>query len=231
MKLVAVAGKEGCRKRNEKLQFASTTGKEGLQKENGRCDRMNQYGNGNNGKSNSKVGFVIVGIIAGIVILVLIVVILYLLVIRKDKPAEPQAPVPAAEQDSGRREVLVTEENVQQVIEQMEQEEYVPQGYYTVTQNYEWHFADGSAESSDAHVENLPENTNAVYFDLFLADDEENPIYQSPVIPLGAVLEGFKLDTKLDAGTYDCIMVYHLVDDDQETISTVSMTVKVIIEG
>jgi hypothetical protein len=111
----------------------------------------------------------------------------------------------------------------------MEQQDFVPPGYYTVTQNYEWHFPTGDSESTDAHVENLPENTNDVYFDLFLADNEEDPIYQSPVIPREAALEHFKLDTKLDDGTYDCIMVYHLVNEKQETVSTLSMTVKVII--
>ena len=174
--------------------------------------------------SSSKKKYIIIGIVAAVIILALVGVIIFLLT-KKDKPADVMTP------GDDKREVLVTEENVQDVVEQMEQQENVPQGYYTVTQNYEWHFPKGDAESSDAHVENLPENTNDVYFDLFLADNDQEPIYQSPVIPLGAVLENFKLDTKLSKGTYDCIMVYHLVDKDQKSISTVSMTVKVIIEN
>jgi hypothetical protein len=183
---------------------------------------------GKGGKKNSNSKTVIIVVIALVVIGVLTGVIIYLLAGRRDEPEAPAAP---AEQEENRREVLVTEDNVQQVIEQMEAEEYVPQGYYTVTQNYDWHFPKGDAASTDAHVENLPENTNDVYFDLFLAEDSENPIYESPVIPLGAVLEGFKLDTELDAGTYDCVMVYHLVDGNQKSISTVSVTVTVIVES
>lgn len=183
---------------------------------------------GKGGKKNSNSKTVIIAVIALVVIGVLTGVIIYLLAGRRDEPEAPAAP---AEQEENRREVLVTEDNVQQVIEQMEAEEYVPQGYYTVTQNYDWHFPKGDAASTDAHVENLPENTNDVYFDLFLAEDSENPIYESPVIPLGAVLEGFKLDTELDAGTYDCVMVYHLVDGNQKSISTVSVSVTVIVES
>jgi hypothetical protein len=175
--------------------------------------------------SNPKKKYIIIVVIALVVIAALAGIIVYLLLGRKNEPEGS-----SAVQEDGKREVLVTEENVKEVAEQMAQEEYVPQGYYTVTQNYEWHFPSGDAESTDAHVENLHENTNDVYFDLFLADNDEEPIYQSPVIPLGAVLEHFKLDTKLAAGTYDCIMVYHLVDENQNSISTVSMTVKVIVE-
>jgi hypothetical protein len=174
--------------------------------------------------NSSKKKNIIIALAVTVVILALIGVIIYLLM-NKDKPADAPAP------EDGKREVLVTEENVAGVAAEMKQKEYVPQGYYTVTQNYEWHFPKGDKESSDAHVENAPENTNDVYFDLFLADNDQEPIYQSPVIPLGAALENFKLDTKLSKGTYDCIMVYHLVDKDQNSISTVSMTVKVIIEN
>ncbi|HBN55712.1 MAG TPA: hypothetical protein DD414_02965 [Lachnospiraceae bacterium] len=137
------------------------------------------------------------------------------------------------EKEKERRNVVVTPDNVQDVIAEMEQratEERVESGYYTVNMNYEWHFATGDAVSEDAYVENLETNTNAVYLDLFLLEDEENAIYQSPVIPLGSSLQNIALDTPLEAGTYDCVAVYHLVDDDQNTLSTLRVTVTVIVE-
>jgi hypothetical protein len=94
-----------------------------------------------------------------------------------------------------------------------------------------WHFATGDAVSEDAYVGNRTENTNDVYFDLFLASDESNPILESPVIPRGGAFENFALDAKLDAGTYDCVMVYHLVDENQDTVSTLRVEVTVIVEG
>jgi hypothetical protein len=93
-----------------------------------------------------------------------------------------------------------------------------------------WHFATGDAISEDAFVENKEENTNDVYFDVFLADDEENPILQSPVIPRGAELDNISLDTPLGAGTYDCVMVYHLVDEEQNTVSTLRVGITIIVE-
>ncbi len=185
--------------------------------------------NGNNASGSNKT-LIILGIVVGIVFVAMAAVIIVLLIGRNKTDTAP-SPVESPPQQEQQREVLVTEENVEEIVEQMEEQQYVPPGYYTVTQNYEWHFSKGDEASRDAHVENLPENNNAVYFDLFLESDEDNPIYQSPVIPLGAVLEKFKLDKALDAGTYDCIMVYHLIDDNQNTLSTVSMAVTVIIEG
>lgn len=129
------------------------------------------------------------------------------------------------------RNVVVSPDNVEEVIAQMEDKDFVEPGYYTVSMNYDWHFPSGNAVSSDAYVENSTDNTNAVYFDLFLASDEEKAIYKSPVIPVGSSLHDIAFDTRLDAGTYDCIMVYHLIDDDQNTISTLRVTVTVIIEG
>ena len=159
----------------------------------------------------------------GIIILVCIIVvmacvIIYLLMSRK--PIEKE-----------RRNEVITPDNVEEMIQQMEEEEYVAPGYYTVTMNYDWHFETGDAISSNAYVENALENINAVYLDLFLAEDEEKAIYESPVIPVGSSLTDIALDTPLDAGTYDCVAVYHLVDDDQNTISTLRVTVTVIVEG
>ena len=128
-----------------------------------------------------------------------------------------------------KRNVVVTPDNVDQVLDQMAEEEHVEPGYYTVTMSNVWHFANGSAVSDDAYVENKTENTNDVYFDIFLADDEENAIYKSPVIPVGSSLENIALDTTLEDGTYDCVMIYHLVDDEQNTLSTLRVTVTLVI--
>lgn len=192
-------------------------------------NETNKANAGSQKGSNKKL--IILGVVVGIVFVAMaaIIVVMAFNMNKKSETANssPAVSTPNPEQ----REVLVTEDNVEEVMEQMEQQEYVPPGYYTVTQNYDWHFPTGDSASTDAHVENALGNTHDVYFDLFLEDDEDNPIYQSPVIPLGAVLEDFKLGTDLEAGTYDCIMVYHLVDENQNTVSTVSMTVTVIVEG
>lgn len=151
------------------------------------------------------------------IILVMTGIIAYLLMSRK--PIEEEW-----------RNVVITPDNIEETIQQMEEEEYVAPGYYTVTMDFDWHFAAGDAVSSDAFVENAVGNTNAVYLDLFLAEDEENAIYKSPVIPVGSSLQDIVLDTPLSAGTYDCVAVYHLVDDSQNTVSTLRVTVTVTID-
>lgn len=157
-------------------------------------------------------------IIAGICILFIIVisVIAFLLTHRKEEDTK--------------RNIVVTRDNVEEVIDSMSEAEYIEPGYYSASMSTEWHFASGDAVSEDAYVENLAENTNDVYFDVFLADNEDDPIFESPILPRGSQLENIALDKVLSAGTYDCIMVYHLVDEEQNTVSTLRVGLSIIVE-
>jgi len=92
-----------------------------------------------------------------------------------------------------------------------------------------WNFETGDAVSPDAYVKNVTENTNDVYFDVVLEGDEDQVLYESPVIPRGSELEGIKLDTKLSKGEYPAVVIYHLVDDEQNTVSTLRVGVKIIV--
>lgn len=168
----------------------------------------------NDGKAEKKQGKVLI-IIFIVIIAVLIGVIAFLL----HKKEEPK------------RNVVVTEENAEEVAAQMAEEDYTEPGYYTVNMATEWHFSKGDAVSSDARVDNVTGNTNPVYFDLFVAGDEEEPIYSSPIIPVGSFLENIALEKPLEKGNYDCVIVYHLVDEEQETLSTLRVTVELIVES
>ena len=157
-------------------------------------------------------------IIAGIVIVALVAVVIVLLVRGKNT------------EDEAKRNVVVNQDNAEQVAEELINESYVAPGYYSTQMSTEWHFETGDAVSDDAYVKNDAGNTNDVYFDVFLESDEDEPILQSPVIPRGSELDKISLDKKLDAGTYDCVMVYHLIDDDQNTVSTLRVAFKIIVE-
>ena len=163
------------------------------------------------------------GVVAIVVSVAVVVVLLVMIVVLLARKKEP-------EEEVVRRNVVVTQENVDEVVDEMLAQEYVEPGYYSTSMSTTWHFATGDAVSEDAYVENKAKNTNDVFFDVFLASDEENPILQSPVIPRGARLDGIALDTPLDAGTHDCVMVYHLVDDEQNTISTLRIAFTIIVE-
>ncbi len=133
-------------------------------------------------------------------------------------------------EEEPRRNVVVNENNVEEALKELDKKEFVPAGSYEVKMNSTWYFNDGVSPSRNAYVENVLGNTNDVYFDLILADTEE-VILASPIIPRGSYMEDITLDKDLDAGTYDCVLVYHLVDENQKTLSTVRMAVTVVIEG
>ena len=171
-------------------------------------------------KSTGKGGVKVVIVIAAVVILALVGVIIWLVMSKDEEKPEDE-----------KRNVVVTEDNVDQVVEEMNNPEPVQPGYYTVTMNNVWHFKTADSPSYDAHIENVEENTNDVYFDIFLASDETNAIYKSPIIPRGGKLENLTLDTHLDPGSYECVMIYHLVDENQNSLSTLRVTVTLEIEG
>lgn len=134
------------------------------------------------------------------------------------------------EEEGPRRNVVVNEDNVAQIIEEMEESERVPQGSYEMTMNSTWHFDNGASASDNAYVENSVTNTNPVYFDIARSDTEET-IFESPILPLGSHLDSITLDENLPAGTYDCVMTYHLLDENDESISTVNVSLTIVIEN
>jgi hypothetical protein len=132
--------------------------------------------------------------------------------------------------EEAEKKETITPENVEERVDEIfESESSNVPAYYTATQNSTWNFADGSAATHNAYVENVTDNSTPVYFDL-IVDETGEVIYSSPVLELGAKLDGFKLDTPLEKGEYDCTVVYHLIDDEQNTLTTVNVGVTVIVE-
>ncbi len=172
-------------------------------------------------KTTKKNGLMI-GLLASCgVIIVLLSAVVVLLLGRDGSGAEEEVP---------KRNVVINQNNVDDVLKELVPEKYVMPGNYQATMNSTWHFPDGSSPSTDAYVENVVTNTNDVYFDVMLADTEE-VILESPIIPRGSYMRDITLDKDLAPGTYDCVLVYHLVDESQKTLGTVRMTLTVIVEG
>ena len=131
--------------------------------------------------------------------------------------------------DAEKRNVIVTPDNVEEVLSDM-QDQQVQSGSYEVTMNTTWNFDKGDAASSNAYVENSTANQNNVYFDIVRSDTNET-IFKSPIIPLGSHLENITLDTPLDKGTYDCVLTYHLLDDNEKPISKLNISLTIVIEN
>ena len=157
-------------------------------------------------------------IILALLVVVAIGVILFLVTGKDDTVIK--------EDPSGGRGTVVTKDNIDEVLNDMKNSETVQDGSYTASMSINWHF--DAKESKDAYIANVTENTRTVYFDLFLADTNEL-IYSSPYIPVGAELKGVTLDKELDPGTYETILVYHLVDDDKQELSTLSIALTIYV--
>lgn len=162
------------------------------------------------GKDRKKGGKIALAIC--IVVIVALCILVYFLLHRDDKV---------------HRDVVVNEENVDEILSEMEGG--VDPGSYQATMNSTWHFEKGDVASYDAYVENTEANKNPVYFDITRSDTNET-IFESPIIPVGSHLDKIILNNDMSQGTYDCVMTYHLLDEDEETISTVRVSLKIVIE-
>ena len=181
---------------------------------------MSEQGNGKSMKGGK-----IVLAVCVVVIIALLGTVVYLLTSRggEEQGQEQQANEPVS------RNVVVNEDNVDEVLDQLPTERTAP-GYYEVTMNTTWNFPSGEEPSSNAYVGNVETNTNSVYFDVTLADTEET-ILASPILPVGSHMDNITLDTALPAGTYDCLVTYHLLDDENRSIGKLMVSLTVIIEG
>jgi hypothetical protein len=173
------------------------------------------------GKERNKF-FVIIAVFL-VVIIALAGIIVYILLNPKGEKAEEK------------RAVLVTEENAEEVAEELfaelDEEPQLGYDYYTVTMEPVWHFSAGDQESRDAVIINVESNASQVYVDVFLEEDESHVVYKSPIIPLGGELRNFKLDEDLDAGNYACVAEFHLLGENQESVSTVRVGLTIVIDN
>jgi hypothetical protein len=133
-----------------------------------------------------------------------------------------------ATQSTAGRGMVVVEENASSIKEWAETP--VEDGYYRVQMNMKWDFPDGESLSSNAYVANAETNTRTVYFDLTLKETDEL-LYSSPFIPVTAKFDEIKLNRDLEKGEYPAMVTYHLVDDNFEEITTVSINIVLNVES
>jgi hypothetical protein len=161
----------------------------------------------------------------GAVAVVALIAVIAALALRpapQEKPPETTAP------DVGGRGLVALPENIEEIQKQLQ--EPVQDGYYETRMSIDWVFQTSKSPSENVYVENSTNNKRTVYFDLILPDTNEL-IYSSPFIPVGAKLENFALNADLPAGEYTPTVIYHLVDDDFQEITTVSVSVSLRILG
>lgn len=75
--------------------------------------------------------------------------------------------------------VVVTPDNVQDMIEELDEKERIPVGSYEVNMNNRWTFPTSYTASTDAYIGNSINNQHTVYFTIALKGSEED-FYTSP---------------------------------------------------
>jgi len=125
---------------------------------------------------------------------------------------------------------VVTPDNVDKMIESIDQKEVAAPGSFEVLMNTTWSFKSSEESSFDAQIANSTYNKDTMYFTIKI-DGSEKDIYTSPYVPVGSALENIKLDKKLNKGNYDCVLTYHIVDKEFSEKSTVSVSMKIIIQN
>lgn len=132
-------------------------------------------------------------------------------------------PLPTAAPGSGN--VVLDEGNAKNAIAELNRK--VKEGQFEVKMNSTWNFPDGTSPSTDAYAANSEANRLPIYFEVALDNDEV--IYTSPEIPVGSAVKDIVLEKDLDAGDYECICTYHLLNEDKTIRSSVSVVVRLHI--
>lgn len=121
-----------------------------------------------------------------------------------------------------KKNTVITIDNKEEILSDLSNK--VMEGLFEVKMNVDWSFKDSSTPSENAYVANVTTNTNTVYFDVVL-DGTGETVYRSPNIPVGSELKNITLEAELAAGTYNTTLTYHLIDDDNNEVSTMAMGV------
>lgn len=173
-------------------------------------------------RKNSKAIAVIV-----VLLVALLGVCIALIYVVRIQNTKPDAGGDMAEGESRQREYLVTEDNVEEVKDELQQNP--TDASYNVTMNVDWTCSAETYELKDAYIANSVANNRTVYFNIILPETEE-VLYSSPFISVGQELRGFTLEHGLPVGEHVVWVEYHLVDEEEKELSTVTVTATITVK-
>lgn len=123
---------------------------------------------------------------------------------------------------------FVDRDNVGTIMSEMG--EKVENGMFECKMTTSWVFENGKAESTTAYVANVENNRHALYFDVYDRSTDEL-LYSSPILPLGTEIGNIKLDKDLDRGEYEAVVMYTLVDENEEEVSKVGFNITISVNN
>lgn len=172
--------------------------------------------------------WIIIAVIA--VLTVALIVCIVLLVSRSGDTGENQLNVNNNDNDAPPTALdrgFVDESNVDNIMSELSDK--VEEGMFECMMSTSWTFEDGASASPNSYVANVENNLHAIFFDVYI-DPTEELIYSSPILPVGSEIRGIKLDKELSAGDYDAIVMYTLVNEDYEEVSTVGFRITITVK-
>lgn len=176
-------------------------------------------------KENSGKKPIVIIIIAALVVLVAALVVCIVLLLRnqKEEPIQNSANVTNTSiLDRG----IVDNENAGEIMDEMS--EKVEKGMFECKMTTAWTFDDGKSSAPNAYVANVESNLYTLYFDVYEEATNEL-LYSSPLLPVGTEIKNFKLDKELPAGEYNAVVMYKMVDENMEEVSSVGFKVTISV--
>lgn len=158
-----------------------------------------------------------------VLVTALVTCIVLLLTKQKEEPVQESQSVPRSTVlDRG----FVDEGNAGDIMDEMT--EKVSKGMFECKMTTAWTFDDGKSASPNAYVANVENNLYTLYFDVYEESTNEL-LYSSPMLPVGTELKNFKLNKELAAGEYDAVVMYTMVDENLEEVSSVGFKVTISV--
>ncbi|MCH5249278.1 MAG: hypothetical protein J1E98_05080 [Lachnospiraceae bacterium] len=176
----------------------------------------------------------VIGIIAAVIIIILLVVCIVLLITRPGSSSESsdasQSGYQAGSQSGDASSVLdrgfVDNTNTNDIVTDMA--EQVKEGMFHCSMTFDWTFENSNSVSPNAYVANAEDNRYTLYFDVYEKETNEL-LFSSPLLPVGSEFKEVKLEKALAPGDYKAIVMYTLVNEDYEEVSSAGFTITISI--
>lgn len=128
--------------------------------------------------------------------------------------------------DEGTERRVIDRDNADEVMTEMSDK--VDEGMFECKMTTTWTFDDAASVSPNAYVANVETNRYAIYFDVY-QDETNELLYSSPILPVGTELQDIKLDKELSAGEYGAVVMYTLIDEAEEEVSTAGFHITIYV--
>lgn len=175
--------------------------------------------------SSQKKRIIIIAFAVLIAALVVCIVLLFL------KPTGDVQPTAASDSSNSAAAAalergFVSEDSAQDIMSEMT--EKVAEGMFECKMTTAWTFNDAESVSHNAYVANVENNRYTLYFDV-IEESTNETLYSSPMLPVGTDIENIKLEKGLPAGDYNAVVMYTMVDENYEEVSSVGFKITISI--